>query len=310
MQVNWGMVGVSNYWANKVFAPAITQHSKLYAVSSRSECKDFMREHNVVKSYNNIKDLIADDNVQIIWIAVPDRLHYKYAKLCLIGGKHVFIEKPITQYYSQAKKLYDLANLLQLQIHVDYHNRYNPFHIEMKNRIDNGLIGDIKLLKFTFYTHYAHVNSEWTKLQDNPGGWALSHIGTHLIDLVQWFLGSNLRILHKKLLNTVYEAEDYCYIILANTKDVMGIIQCSTIEGDANINSKMSFYGTKGDVELINTFNGGGSYIHQLHEYKIETSNPYAEEVATINESVLNNTYKPNYDPLENIKIMEDIRTE
>lgn len=84
---------------------------QLEAVYSRSmdEAEQFAKRHNSPKAYDDLDRMLADEEIDVIYIASPNTLHYPQAKKALEAGKHVILEKPFVSSYEQAKELFDLA---------------------------------------------------------------------------------------------------------------------------------------------------------------------------------------------------------
>lgn len=91
---------------------------ELEAVYSRSkkDGQDFAGKHGVAKSYDDLDLMLVDDQVDVVYIASPNTLHFQQAKKALEAGKHVIVEKPFTTNQVQAKELFELAQKKGLMI--------------------------------------------------------------------------------------------------------------------------------------------------------------------------------------------------
>jgi len=87
-----------------------------------------------IQKSNNYKDWI--DKVDAVIIAVPTKLHYKIAKDCLIHGKHVLLEKPLTKNLKEAEELFDIAKKNNLSLHVGHIERFNGAVQELKKIVN------------------------------------------------------------------------------------------------------------------------------------------------------------------------------
>ncbi|MGJ5620676.1 Gfo/Idh/MocA family protein [Sulfitobacter sp. MF3-043] len=95
----------------------------------------------------NWQEAVADPDVDLIDICLPDNLHYDVAKAALLAGKHVFCEKPLADTAAQARELADIAKAKGLITRVGHAFPRNPVHDRAKEIIDAGEIGEIKLFK-------------------------------------------------------------------------------------------------------------------------------------------------------------------
>ncbi|MEO1638955.1 MAG: Gfo/Idh/MocA family oxidoreductase [Pseudomonadota bacterium] len=93
------------------------------------------------------QEAVADPDIDLIDICLPDSLHYEVAKAALLAGKHVYCEKPLADTATQARELADIAREKGLMTRVGHAFPRNPVHDLAKEIIDAGEIGDIKLFK-------------------------------------------------------------------------------------------------------------------------------------------------------------------
>ena len=112
--MKWGILATGNI--AKKFASTINQMSKeneqLVAVGSRNieSAKAFAKEHDIPRYYDSYEALVKDQDVEAVYVATPNTLHYENCRLCLEHGKHVLCEKPFTINDKQAQELYRLAS--------------------------------------------------------------------------------------------------------------------------------------------------------------------------------------------------------
>ena len=99
------------------------------------------------KILTNWQEAVADPDVDLIDICLPDNLHYDVAKAALLAGKHVFCEKPLADTAAQARELADIAKAKGLITRVGHAFPRNPVHDRAKEIIEAGEIGEIKLFK-------------------------------------------------------------------------------------------------------------------------------------------------------------------
>lgn len=109
--LKWGFIGTG--YMSDTFARAISGNKDniLYAILSRSieKARQFSRSHGNPIPYGNIEDMLANKNIDIIYVATPVECHYKQVKKCLEAKKNVLCEKPLTMSASEAKELFRIA---------------------------------------------------------------------------------------------------------------------------------------------------------------------------------------------------------
>ena len=123
-------------------------HAVVAAASSTSSDRavSFLRECSVpagAKAYGSYTELVADKDVDIIYIATPHSHHYQNAMECLLGGKHVLCEKPFTVNEAQARKLYALAKEKGVFLMEAVWTRFFPISIRIRQLVQEGALGDV-----------------------------------------------------------------------------------------------------------------------------------------------------------------------
>ncbi len=100
-----------------------------------------------VKILKTWQEAVADPDVDLIDICLPDNMHYDVAKAALLAGKHVFCEKPLADTAVQARELADIAREKGVITRVGHAFPRNPVHDRAKEIIEAGEIGEIKMFK-------------------------------------------------------------------------------------------------------------------------------------------------------------------
>lgn len=101
-------------------------------------------KYDIPNIYSDIDEFLADTSYTVVYIALPNRVHYCYMKKCLENGKNVICEKPFTISSDQTKELIELARQKKLFLFDGTANRYYRNYSEIKNRISQ--IGKIKMV--------------------------------------------------------------------------------------------------------------------------------------------------------------------
>ena len=108
-----GILGAGGIASTMAKTVAGMKDVEAYAVAARDleRARVFAQKYEVKKAYGSYEEMLADDEVELVYIATPHSHHYLHAKMCLEAGKHVLCEKAFTVNAEQAQKLFDLANL-------------------------------------------------------------------------------------------------------------------------------------------------------------------------------------------------------
>jgi len=149
------------------------------------------QELNLEHAYASFEEMLTDDDLNVIHLAVPNVLHYPMVKQVLAAGKHVMCEKPLAMTSEQGIELVELAKKSGLKAGVNYNLRFYPMNLEVKKRLDEGdarifsVVGGYQQDWLLYDTDY-----NWRVLADQGGALrAVSDIGTHWLDLVHFTTG-------------------------------------------------------------------------------------------------------------------------
>ena len=142
------------------------------------------------KVYTDYSLLLADPNINLVYIATPPYLHYAQSKQALAAGKHVICEKPAALKTSEAEALATYARAQQLLYVVNLMQRYNPLYAFVQTIIQERWLGDFV---HGFFENYASdeklLPEHWFWDPEKSGGIFIEH-GVHFFDMFEGWLGA------------------------------------------------------------------------------------------------------------------------
>src|SRR5258706_4657883 len=193
--INWAILGPGKI-AHK-FADAFRSvpDAKLFAIASRDAArgKEFARLFKVPNTYNSYEALVADSEVDIIYIATPHPFHYEQTLLCLNHKKAVLCEKPLTLSHRRASEMVSLARSQSTFLMEGMWSRFFPATIKTVDLIRAGVIGEIKFLRADF-GFVAPYNPEGRVFNLKLGGGAQLDVGVYPMFLALLVLGKPQKI--------------------------------------------------------------------------------------------------------------------
>lgn len=185
--IKWGILGCGNI-ANK-FAHGLLELSEaeITAVASRSAEKaaDFGNKFRAQSSYGSYQELVYDVKVDVIYIATPHNFHKEHTLLCLENGKHVLCEKPLTTCAADADTMISKSRGKNLFLMEAMWTRFLPLWMELKQKLADGLIGDIWLVQADF-GFGSRLGDTGRHMDPNLAGGALLDVGIYPISLANW----------------------------------------------------------------------------------------------------------------------------
>jgi predicted dehydrogenase len=152
-RVRWAILGTGKI-ANRfgIALNNLTDRAQLLAVGSRSQerADNFAHRYNIPKRYTGYENVIADPDIDIVYIGTPGVFHHRDVMMCLEGGKHVLCEKPLTINAREAGDLIELARRRNLFLMEAMWTRFFPIHFRIRELLARDTIGECRGLIANF----------------------------------------------------------------------------------------------------------------------------------------------------------------
>ncbi len=135
-------------------AAALVEEMEIYGLFARKPQvrADICGKYGIPVEYETYKSMLADPRIDAVYIALPNTLHFAFAKEALEAGKHVILEKPFTVTLGEARELAEFAREKGLWIFEAITNQYNPNFARMKELLPG--VGDVKIVQMN-YSQYS-----------------------------------------------------------------------------------------------------------------------------------------------------------
>ena len=184
----WGIIGTGDISERLVADLAALPGATVTAVWGRSaeRAADFARTHGIAFATVSRDELFARADVDVVYIATPAHTHADIAVEALRAGKHVLIEKPIATSAGDAERVYAAAATAGRFAMEAMWMRFNPLHVEVIDRIGDGLLGAAGSVRASFGTPF---QARGRVLTPGQGGSILRDRGIYPVTLAHWFLG-------------------------------------------------------------------------------------------------------------------------
>ncbi|WP_420578369.1 Gfo/Idh/MocA family protein [Ekhidna sp.] len=178
------------YYSTYHIAPAITKSNKchLAAVVTGSNIKGTMWRHKYnlkkesIYSYESFTDIGSNDEIDIVYIALPISLHAKYTVLAASVGKHVICEKPMAANVGEAKAMIRACKSNNVKLAIGYRLHYEPHHQFLMQLKSRNQILEIK----SEFGHPIADKNEWRLSKNLAGGGALLDSGIYCIQAARY----------------------------------------------------------------------------------------------------------------------------
>jgi predicted dehydrogenase len=143
--IRWGILGPGNIARTFVEDLLLLDDHTVAAVGSRDlpRAQAFAAQYGIGRPYGSYADLAADDSLDVVYVATPHSGHYGAARLCLLAGRAVLVEKPFTVTAAHTADLIALARDRHLFAMEAMWTRFNPLVREVADRVRDGAIGEV-----------------------------------------------------------------------------------------------------------------------------------------------------------------------
>ena len=264
--INWGIIGCGNVTEVKS-GPAFKKvaDSDLVAVMRRDAAKaaDYAARHLVNKWYDDAANLMADADVNAIYIATPPSSHLTYALAALEKGFNVYVEKPVTRNAAEARAMAEAVKKGNAKLTVAHYRRAVPMFLAVKELLDNKKIGEVRTVQIRMWQSrkpklIADTETNWRVNPELSGGGYFHDLAPHQLDLMLYYFGEPEKY-HGFSLNQsgATPADDHvCGQILFKNKVVVNGSWCFNV-AESQTTDTCEIIGTNGKI----TFPFFGNYI-------------------------------------------------
>jgi predicted dehydrogenase len=245
---NWGVIGPGNIANTFAKAIAPSKKGKILAVASRSQerATEYANSYQIEKTYTDYAEMLADPQIDIVYVATPHNFHYQQVKMCLEAGKHVLVEKPCTVNAQQMQKLVALATSKKLLLQEALWSRFMPCLSQLRQLLNDGVIGDIQYIQSEIgFAFQGRPKSRL--LQADLAGGSLLDLGIYSITVSQFLLQE-----HPEKVQAMgrLSAEGVDEHIFANLSYASGRYAQFTSSMASQTSNNMRIVGTEGFVTL------------------------------------------------------------
>jgi xylose dehydrogenase (NAD/NADP) len=184
MTVKWGILSTATINNAILGGAAESAAVDVIAVASRDEerARSYASEHGLERSYGSYEALLADPDVEAVYISLPNRLHAEWTLQALDAGKHVLVEKPFSRHADQVEEAFDRADAAGLILSEGFMWRHHPQTRRVTELIDSGVIGRVRVVRTAFAFDLATERGTGdTRFDPGLDGGALMDVGCYCI---------------------------------------------------------------------------------------------------------------------------------
>ena len=264
---HFGIIGAGNIAHKFIEAVRMTKNADVTAVASKSleRARDWAEKEGLSRYYDSYETLLADPDIDIIYIATLSNAHYDNIKACLEAGKHVICEKPMTQTASQAQEMITLAREKQLFLMEGMWSRFLPKSLRVRRWIQEGRIGELHLMQANIGWK-ADKNYNKRLFYPELGGGSLYDIGIYPMELLPYY--ADQKITQMQFLKKDYSTGvDEIVSLNLQLERCIANIQCSFT---TKMPEDAYLYGSDGYIHIPKIHFGNRARLYDLEDRLVE----------------------------------------
>jgi predicted dehydrogenase len=195
--VRWGMIGCGEVTEVKS-GPGFYQsgRSALLGVTNRTldKAHSYARRHGVPRVYPDVAGMLADREIDAVYIAVPPADHRALALQAMAAGKHVYVEKPMAMNFAECREMMDACERSGARLFVAFYRRAMPRFIKVKEWLDENAIGMVCAVSVLHRQkpapeEFSPDTLPWRVRGEISGGGKFVDMGAHVLDALIWWFG-------------------------------------------------------------------------------------------------------------------------
>jgi 1,5-anhydro-D-fructose reductase (1,5-anhydro-D-mannitol-forming) len=188
--LGWGIIGIGNIVRGTIAPALVTEPScEIVAAVSRDQSRvdAFAAEFGVQHGYTDYDAMLANPEVEAVFIATPNAQHAEQVVKAALAGKHVLCDKPLATTVDDAIRAVDACESAGVRLGINLHNRYLPWVRDVRDLIASGAIGEVMAV----HTEVGSGPRTYTNWRADPkmaGLGSVFNVGVHAYDFVGWIL--------------------------------------------------------------------------------------------------------------------------
>ncbi len=179
--MRWGILSTARIGGAIIGGARETDAAEIVAVASRSDAsaQAFADAHGIPRAHGSYEALLADPEVDAVYVPLPNAMHVDWTVRALRAGKHVLCEKPMDRRPSRVAEAFDAADEAGLVLSEAFMWRHNPQAVHLRALLDEGAIGALRLVRASF----SFPLTETTNVRLDPAldGGALMDVGCYCV---------------------------------------------------------------------------------------------------------------------------------
>jgi D-xylose 1-dehydrogenase (NADP+, D-xylono-1,5-lactone-forming) len=285
--VTWGIVSTADINRKVIPGAQASEKVDLVAVASRDQerADSYAREWEIPRAYGSYEALLADPDVEAVYISLPNTLHAEWSIKALEAGKHVLCEKPFSRHPEEVNAAFDAAERNGRLLSEAFMYRHHPQTTKVAELVREGAIGELRLIRSAFsYALYDHEN---IRLRTDVEGGALMDVGCYNVSGSRLLAGEPERVWGEAWYGP--SGTDWVFSgTLRFPGDVLATFDCATALAERD---ELEAIGSEGSLFLDDPWHCVHPVIELRREgdverIELEQEDPYRLELENLSDAI------------------------
>ncbi|HOA52447.1 MAG TPA: Gfo/Idh/MocA family oxidoreductase, partial [Thermogutta sp.] len=249
-KVRFGVIGAGGIAFRKTIPAMLrARNLRVVAVMDTANVEKVAEAFRIRRAYTTAEDLLADPEVDAVYIASPVHCHLEQIELAAAARKHILCEKPLTLDVAQTRRAIDVCRRKKVFLQEGYMMKFHGAHQVIRENISQGRLGKVVYLRAQLSCWYPPIPGAWRQDPKTGGGGALIDMATHLLNLLEFFVGPIRRLaaLTGNLVHP-YRSEDASTILAEFRSGAHATIDCFWCIPDEASRTRLEIYGSAGAI--------------------------------------------------------------
>lgn len=294
-KIKWGILGTANICTyGTIPGMKLSESCELYAIAGRNpeKVRKFKEKYGFEVAYNSYDELLHDENIQAVYIPLPNDIHLKWVKEALKNRKHVLCEKPMALNANEATEMFATASEYGVHLMEAYAYLHSPYVASLKADIESGLIGDVDYIESAFITQ---GYKEDFRLHKELGGGAMYDLGCYCTTMILTLIDSEPEFVKAVAEFTDLGVDNNTSGIIRFKDGARASFNVGMILGE-NSNSRFDrlyIHGTKGSIRSDVEYNQAGEVSYKIFtndgviERKVSVPQNYSLEIENMSRCIM-----------------------
>ncbi|MFL5734830.1 MAG: Gfo/Idh/MocA family protein [Chloroflexia bacterium] len=255
-RLRFGIVGTSHIADTVIPAMRAAGNCELRAAASREagRARDWARERGIPLSFGSYEEMLASDEIDAVYIPLPNGLHREWSVRAAEMGKHVLCEKPIAANTAETVEIAEAAEKHGVKLMEAFMYRFHPQTGRVRQLLADGAIGEIKIIRASFGFYLAR--DEDIRLSKELAGGALMDVGCYCVSVARLMAGVEPVAATASAVWASTGVDDTLAGTLEFPGGVLGVIDCSFRTGPG-AEQRLDIGGTLGRIQVPEPFRLG-----------------------------------------------------